>query len=472
MKNINKLYEKLNQIELKEPLINASIKALSIGSQFLLLILMAREIPKEEFGNAMLAFTIFRLMSLAIGSGMGSIVLYHVSKRIHDLTLDIRLTRSVTLFTILITIPLTFLFTNFSNEVAILFSKPSLAPWLFAMAPLVLFGSLIQITSNSLDARSKVTRSIIITEVVPNIIRLTGVIGMILLELPHISLSYIFWIASAIPWAVDALRLFDQSVRGFERLSFWDFKYAGWLTLYPLLGMQLQGIDMIIVGAFFSSNLVAEYSIASRIASLYPFLQQMVARVFVPRSGPLFQEREIGKINKELKVLRENSLATTSVMISILLISSLIIFNYMPAYKEIYGLLIIFSIPPLVRCAFVGIDVTLRMEGKGFTLTLISISILFIIATGTYFLHEKIGLYSLPVSMIISTISINTLIVLIRKNNPIKIFDKSIASTITLSIFFILLSFFYFSNFVSTINTSIIFLIIFFIARSNIKIHK
>jgi hypothetical protein len=67
------------------------------------------------------------------------------------------------------------------------------------------------------------------------------------------------------------------------------------------------------------------------------------------------------------------------------------------------------AIPPLVRSNFAGIEVVLKMRSQGRALAMIAAVTLLVIVAGSWLLHGVIGLYALPVSMLVSAISINSL---------------------------------------------------------------
>lgn len=387
----------------------AVIRAAGLATQILVLILMGRLLSKDVFGDAILVFTIYRLLSYAVGSGLGSLLLYHVARRVDDTALDLRLNRSITLAAWLIAGAISIICFGLSQVIARLFDKPGMETWLMHMAPLILFGALLQVTASSLDARNKVTRSICVTELAPNLLRLVGMGGVSFLDLPQIAVAWVFWVAVALPWLFDAARLFHPT-SGMERLRMKDARYASWLAVYPLLGMQLQGIDMLIAGLLFSSAGVAEYAIASRLATLYPFLQQMVVRVFTPRSGALFQRNDIETINRELTKLRRLSLISTASMAASILIGAPLIILSMGNYLESLILLVILAIPPLVRSNFAGIEVVLKMRGNGQTLAMIAAATLLIMVVGAWTMHPVFGSYAIPISMFMSAIFINPLV--------------------------------------------------------------
>jgi len=392
-------------------MLGSAIRAVGLATQLGVLVLMGRLLPKSVFGDAVLVFTGYRLLSYAIGSGAGSLLVYHVSRHSGDTGLDLQLSRRLNLITLALAAVVCTVCLLLAPSVSALFDKPGMAVWMLHMSPLIVAGALLQVTSSSLDARNRVTHSILLTELIPNLLRMLGIACVALFKFPQIAVAWVFWLAVAVPWMFDAWRLFGRSPPRVQLDLRWaDARYAFWLGTYPLLGMQLQGIDMVIAGILFPSSAVAEYSIASRLATLFPFLQQMVVRVFTPQSGPLFKQNDVAKINRELESLRHLSLASTASMAAIILVAAPVVVYLMGDYTAGLGVLVALAIPPLIRSNFAGIEVVLKMRAQGWVLAVSAVASLFVVVVGTWFLHGAIAMYSLPVSMLISAVSINLLI--------------------------------------------------------------
>lgn len=428
---LTRFYAKMARNVSSPALLGALIRAVSLASQLLVLVLMGRLLPKNDFGDAILVFTSYRLLSFAIGSGAGSLLVYHVARHGGDAALDLYLSRRLTVVTGILAGGVSFACALSAPFISHLFGKPGMAAWLVHMSPLVLFGALLQVSASSLDGRNRVTDSILLTELTPNLLRTFGMTCVAMCGLPQIAVGWVFWLAVAAPWIIDALRLLARrvpsTIKQFGRL---DARYAFWMGIYPLLGMQLQGVDMLIAGALFSSGTVAEYSIASRLATLFPFLQQIIVRVFVPRSGPLFKKSDTETINHELEELRRTSLASTAGMAAVILLFAPVVLHLMGDYSAGLGVLAALALPPLVRSNFAGIEVVLKMRAQGRALAVIAATSLLVIVLGSWLLHGIIGVYALPASMLVSAISINSLMALRIHRSGIDITSRKLAPLI------------------------------------------
>lgn len=62
-------------------------------SQFVVLLMFSRFLPKGSFGDLMTAFGFYRLTGLALGIGGSLVLLFHVSRHQGDHQAEIRLLR-------------------------------------------------------------------------------------------------------------------------------------------------------------------------------------------------------------------------------------------------------------------------------------------------------------------------------------------------------------------------------------------
>lgn len=376
----------------------------ALVSQFAILLTMTRLLPKSDFGDAMIVFTLYRLFGLGLGTGLGTLLLYHVGRNDGDRELDIRLTRTLTLLGLAVSTTLTLAVIVAAPTIAAWFQKPSLVPWLQHMSPMIVFGTLNFVVAGSFDGRSQITRSIVVTEIVPNALRLLGFLLILLLSLPDIAIAYVLWISLALPWLLDARRLINGTIAGLGRLSGWDLRYAGWFTLYPMATQQLQGIDMLVVGWLFSSTLAADYSIASRLAVYYPFLQYVVVRSFAPRVGTLHSRADIVELNTELASIKRQSIIAVYVMTGILLLGAPLMLHLLGDYENTMPILVLLALPVVVRSVFAGADAVLKMTGYAGASASIAMLSAATIVIGSYLAAPILGIYALPAAMLASAV--------------------------------------------------------------------
>lgn len=385
-------------------------RVFALGSQFIVLLILSRIMPKDAFGDMMIAFAMYRLGSMALGTGLGNLVLYHVGRSGGDAALDTRLHRSATLAGIVIAGLATGVGVVLADVVAAAFAKPGLAPWLVHMAPLVLFGTLNSIAVGSLDGRSRITAAIVINEVMPNALRLVGLPLIPLFDLPVVWAAHVLWISIALPWLWEARHLIRFDRLGLEPISRWDARYAGLYMFNFLAGQQLQGVDMIIVGALFTSEQAGGYAIVSRIATLFPFFQQIMLRNATAGVGHLLRDREFATLNQRLSDLRLWSVVSFGLLAGFIILSSPFILHLFGGYADQVSLLVALATPPLARSVFAGNDLILKMDGRaGLSLVFVSLSLGFVCIVPILF-SNVIDVYALPLGMFVSAVILNPII--------------------------------------------------------------
>lgn len=388
----------------------AGARAFALGSQFIVLLILSHIMPKGDFGDMMIAFAFYRLASLGIGTGIGTLVLYHVGRSGGDIALDVRLHRSATLMAFAAAGAVALVAAGFAPQIASAFDKAGLEAWLIHMAPLIVFSTLNTASMGSLDGRSKVTSSIMMNEVIPNGVRLLALPLIPLLDFSPIAAAHVIWISVALPWIWEARTLFARDVRGLEPLSWWDARYVGLYALNSVAAQQLQGIDMLVAGLLFTSEQAGGYAIASRIATLYPFFQQILLRNFTPLAGRLLKLGDLATLNQELSRIRRWSVITLAGVVSFILFSSSFVGQMFGGFQGLSPLLIALAAPAVFRAAFAGIDPVLKMSGKAWAGFVVSAASGLIVAIVPFATYEMLGIVSIPLGMLVSAFLINPVI--------------------------------------------------------------
>ncbi|ODT76275.1 MAG: hypothetical protein ABS76_31800 [Pelagibacterium sp. SCN 64-44] len=389
--------------------LGSAARVFALVSQLVVLLVMSWMLPKAAFGEAMIVFTLYRLVSLGLGTGLGNLLLFRVGRQSGDPGLDARLLRSVSLLGMGLSGTIAGAAALLAAPIASVFSKPEMAPWLLHMAPMILFGTMNLITAGSYDSRSRITASILLTEVVPNGLRLAGFPLVALWALPDIAIAHVLWLSLALPWAVDSLRLFSGRWPGFEPLSGADLRYAGWFTIYPMATQQLQGVDMLIVGALFSSTVAADYALASRLATYFPFLQYILIRGFAPLAGTLHQRGDIAGLNAALARLKRQSILLVCLSTGLILLAAPLGLPLFGDFSGALPILLALAAPAVVRSIFSGSDAVLKMIGRaGFSSMVALLSVGLIVAL-SWLLAPWIGIHALPLAMLASALLFNPL---------------------------------------------------------------
>lgn len=384
-------------------------RLVSLGSQFVALFVLTRLLSKSEFGEFMTVFAAFRIIAYGIGTGCMSGLLYHVARDPTDRT-EIRAHRSFALMALFTVIIFEVVLILMRHQVGELFEKPGLERWIVLLSPFGLFSTLIFTAAGALDGRQRINASITLSEFAPNVLRLVLLIAILLLRLPIWTIGLAFTMSVAIPYIIVLLRLLAPTVGGLWRITSWDLHYSATFTGHSLLSMQLQGIDMLIVSYLFSSEQAADYAIAGRIAVMYPFLQQIVFKKFMPRCGLMISRHEHEALFREAKACRTFSVIAVCGLTAAILAMAPWIVRGAGDYTSALGLLVALSGPAFARAFFAGGDAILRMSGAAnFSVMIMFFSFLFVVLT-PLIAYQWLGIYTLPLGMTLSAVLLNPLI--------------------------------------------------------------
>jgi len=392
-------------------LIGTASRVFALGSQFVVVLVLAKLLPKAEFGNFMIAFAGYRLFATGVGTGLASVLLYHVSRASEDThALEIRLHRSALLVGALLALALCAAIWLGADAIAAEFQKPSLAMWLRTMTPFLFFSLLGMVSSGSYEGRSQVATAIFLTEVAPNALRL-GLLGV----LPFLALSdqwvaHILAISVAVPWLVSVRHVFTRAVRGMQAFALWDYGYAAKLAVFNFASLQVQGVDMVVAGWMFPAEAVADYAIASRIAALYPFFLQLRVRMFGPIAGRLLASGDHAALQKEAILAKQFATVLVVFTIAGLLLAAPVFLHLFWNSSTLATLLIVFAFAPIYRAHFAAGDRLLQMDGHANWNMGIQLAALAIVVGVPLLAGPWIGVIALPIAMTISGFALNPVI--------------------------------------------------------------
>ncbi len=378
----------------------------ALGSQFVVLVLLGKLMPKSDFGDFMIVYALTRVTATGLGTGLATLLVYHISRNASEAT-EYSLHRSVAALGVAVSGIAAVLLVVFAPQIAGWFGKPTLAFWIRSLAPFTLFYTLLTISAGVLDGRGKITRSIVATEFVPNLIRLIGLPPLLLLGFGNIGVVMIMVVSVLLPWLGIAYTLFRRLDAGFAKLTSWDIQYSGKLTLHSFAAMQMQGIDMLVVGWLFTSVAAADYAIASRVAALIPFLQQIIVKTFMARAGRAIHENDHAALQAEVERSRYAAvmLVTATAVLAMLIYPVLML--VMGKFGGSMPLLAILAAGAVYRSFFPGADALIRVAGHAnFSLGIMLTSAAFLLVM-PFLLAPWIGTYAVALSMLISGVLLN-----------------------------------------------------------------
>ncbi|WP_235917782.1 lipopolysaccharide biosynthesis protein [Croceibacterium xixiisoli] len=397
----------------------------SLGSQFVVLLLLGKLLEKSDFGDFMIVFALMRVLSLGLGSGLATLLVYHISRNASEEQED-RLHRSVGLLGLVLAGITALVLTLAAPWIAEAFDKPGLAFWIGWMAPFFLFSTMLTVSCGALDGRGRITRSIVFSEFLPNLIRLMLLPALLLLGYGNLAVVAVMLVSVVMPW-LFMLPMFKRNLRaGFARLTGWDLSYSGKLTLHSFAAMQMQGIDMLVVGWLFSSTAAADYAIASRVAALVPFLQQIIVKGFMSKAGKAIHENAHDTLQTEI----DKSRYTAALLVTATAVAAMIAYPILMLVMGDFGgsmpLFTLLAAGAIFRSYFPGADALIRVAGHAnFSLGIMLTSAAMLLVM-PFILSEWIGTYAVALSMLVSGMVLNPVMArFIHRNLHVTLIDRS-----------------------------------------------
>lgn len=165
---------------------------------------------------------------------------------------------------------------------------------------------------------------------------------------------------------------------------------------------QLGGVDILVAGTLFSSQAVADYAVASRVAALFGFFQLAILKRFAPRAGALIQAADGAALRHEVEFCRRLMIGCGALTISGLLLTAPFLLPLFGNYASAQSFLIWLAIPPFVQSFYETSDRLLIMAGQPNIPLAITACSFFVLIAFPFIAAPWIGMASIPVAMIVS----------------------------------------------------------------------
>jgi O-antigen/teichoic acid export membrane protein len=169
-----------------------------------------------------------------------------------------------------------------------------------------------------------------------------------------------------------------------------------------LFANQLGGVDILVAGALFSSEAVADYAVASRVAALFGFFQLAILKRFAPRAGALIQAGELPALKHEVEFCRRLMIGCGALTIAGLLLSAPFLLPLFGNYASAQMFLIWLAIPPFVQSFYEASDRLLIMAGRPNIPLAITAASFVVLITVPFVAAPWIGMASIPAAMVAS----------------------------------------------------------------------
>jgi O-antigen/teichoic acid export membrane protein len=390
--------------------VGSGARIFGLASQFVVLIILSRILFKDSFGDLMTAFGFYRLAATALGVGGSLVLLFHVSRRPHDRDAEVKLHRYCAMLGAALSALVALAGYFLAGSIAQALGKPGLAVWFAQLAPFAIFSTLLIISTGALEGRSRISESIALGELAPSAARIVLLPAVAWLNLPQEYIAHALTASVLIPWLWSARGLWDRSVRGLRAWTAWDFSYCGKFVVATLFANQLGAVDILVAGVLFSSEAVADYALAARIAALYGFFQLVMLKRFAPRAARLIETGDLATLRQETELCRRLMVGCGALTIGGILCVAPFLLRLFGDYTSAQTFLVWLAIPTFIYSFYGTSDRLLIIAGQANVALMLTASSFLVLTTTPFVTAPWLGLTSIPVAMILSALLFNPIV--------------------------------------------------------------
>ena len=203
-----------------------------------------------------------------------------------------------------------------------------------------------------------------------------------------------------LPWLWAARRIWNRKIAGTTPWTRWDYSYSGKFVIATLFANQLGAVDILVAGALFSSEAVADYAVASRIAALYAFFQLALLKRFAPRAGHLQEIGDLVALRHEVELCRRLVIGCTVFTICGIFVLAPYLLPVFGNYRGAEALLIWLAIPTFVQSFYATSDRLLITAGQANVAVLLTGSSFVVLTTTPFVTAAWLGMLAIPAAMI------------------------------------------------------------------------
>jgi O-antigen/teichoic acid export membrane protein len=373
-----------------------------LASQFVVLIILSRMLPKDGFGDLMTAFGFYRLTATALGVGASLVLIYHVSRHPQDRVAEVRLHRYSAMLSAAAAAVIALSGLLLASPIAHALGKPGLEVWLRELAPFAIFTALLVTSTGALEGRSRISESIALGEAAPNAVRMVLLPGIALLGLPQTYVAHAMTLSVLIPWLWCSRGLWDPEIRGWRRWTSRDLSYSSKFVAATFFAYQLGAIDVLVASVLFPSGVVADYALATRIAALYSFFQIALLKRFAPRAARMMEIKDVNALRKEFVFCRKLVVGSGAFTIAGLLCVVPFLLPLFGHYGGAWAFVVWLAITPFVQSFYATSDRLLIAAGQANAPLAITVSTFSIVVITPFVTAPFIGPTAIPVAMAVA----------------------------------------------------------------------
>ena len=328
-------------------------KGFNILSTFGILWFLNAFMGKEAFGLFMVAFALMFALSMMISSGFQALILYHVS-RDHERKEARTACAAGQLFWLstLCGCAVAALIYGAAPFLSELMGQAGLEPWLRNMALFVPVNTAAIVLPGYSRARQRVKETLFFQEIFLNFLRVSFVALIWFTGAEHEWVCAAYIGSALIPVLILFARAPIWPRFGQKILGAWDVSYGFKIMVFQILNQPFRGFDIVLVGAFSSPEIVADYTMAVRLAQMLWIPKHAAAQLQVPRMGALLKEKKKPQLEMEFNAMRSFSLIAVLIACAGLLFLGGPVLSLFGAYESALPALYILAAASIIRTGF------------------------------------------------------------------------------------------------------------------------
>ena len=165
-----------------------------------------------------------------------------------------------------------------------------------------------------------------------------------------------------------------------------------------------------VAGALFPSAVVADYTLASRIAALYAFFQLILLKRFAPLAGHLLQVKDESALRRDTALCRNLTIGCTALTIAAILVVAPYILPLFGGFGGAMTFLVWLAIQSFVTSFYATADRLLVIAGKADVLLGLTVSSFLLLALTPHVTAPWLGSAAIPAAMILSALLLNPIV--------------------------------------------------------------
>lgn len=367
-------------------------KAVNVLSIFGVLWLQNAIMGKDSFGLFMMAFSLAFALGMVIAAGLQALMMYHVSRKYVDVPQEaVVIGGQIFWLSVLVSFIVAGAVYGGAGFLAQLIGHDAFAPWLRDMAFFIPAHATAIVLPGYFRACQRVKETLFFQEILLNSLRVlfVGLIWIYALPERMVSLAYIM--SASLPVLILFLRApLWPSFKGLI-LTRWDLSYVWKIMTFQILNQPFRGVDVLLVGVFSTAGVVADYTMATRLAQLLWIPKHALAQLQIPRMGELLEKKDKALLQVEFHAMRCVSLVAVLLGCAFLLVFGRPILSLFGEYDSALPVLYILAAASIIRTGFGASGDLIGMAGHAGASAIIAAISMVITVSGIAILVPYMG---------------------------------------------------------------------------------